>query len=487
YAVLDTGWTILFAKDAQQAADQALIIRKVNELALTPGINVQDGFLTSHLERTFHRAEGDLIREFLGRSDDIVDCPTDAQRELFGPKRRRVPENMSLRNPVLLGPVQNQEHYMNGVVARRNNFVEPILGFLEEAYQEFGELTGRDYGLISSYNCEKADTVFVALGSAAENIEAAVDYIKETRNQDVGVIHVNVIRPFPEKAVIEALRGKKRVVILERCDDQMAGDNPLAKDIRTALSKALTNSVSSAYEGLPAMTAEEMPRIFSGVYGLGSRDFRPEGILGAYEFCLGETVRQDGKSSNDGVSLFYVGVNHPYAVVSKETPSCLPDNSIAIRFHSIGGWGAITTGKNLGEVIGDFSRQVAKRDKLVDDFGDLKDIYHISANPKYGSEKKGAPTSYFLVAAPERIRVNCDLQHVNVVLCCDPKAFTHTNPLEGMAEGGAFIIETGETESEKVWKLIPAKYRQEILDKKIRIFGINGFEVAKQATDRAEL
>ncbi|MCP4750463.1 MAG: oxidoreductase, partial [Proteobacteria bacterium] len=215
--------------------------------------------------------------------------------------------------------------------------------------------------------------------------------------------------------------------------------------------------------------------------------FRPEGILGAYEFCLGETVRQDGKSSNDGVSLFYVGVNHPYAVVSKETPSCLPDNSIAIRFHSIGGWGAITTGKNLGEVIGDFSRQVAKRDKLVDDFGDWKDIYHISANPKYGSEKKGAPTSYFLVAAPERIRVNCDLQHVNVVLCCDPKAFTHTNPLEGMAEGGAFIIETGETESEKVWKLIPAKYRQEILDKKIRIFGINGFEVAKQATDRAEL
>ena len=487
YAVLDTGWTILFAKDAQQAADQALIIRKVNELALTPGINVQDGFLTSHLERTFHKHESDLIREFLGRADDIIDCPTEAQRELFGPKRRRIPETMSIINPALFGPVQNQEHYMNGVVARRNNFVEPILGFLEEVYKEFGELTGRYYGFLSSYNCEKADTVFISLGSSAENIEAVVDYIKAERNEEVGVIHVNVIRPFPEKAIIEALKGKKRVIILERCDDQMSGENALAKDIRAALSKALCNSTNNAYAELPALSIEEMPRIFTGVYGLGSRDFRPEGALGAYEFSLGKTKRQDGKSADDGTSFFYVGVNHPYAVISKDTPSCLPDNSISIRFHSIGGWGAITTGKNLSEVIGEFSRAVAKRDKLFDEEGELKEVYHVSANPKYGSEKKGAPTSYFLVAAPERIRVNCDLQHVNVVLCCDPKAFTHTNPLEGMAPGGAFIIETKETKPEKAWERIPKKYRQEILDKKIKLYGINGFKIAHEATDRQDL
>ncbi len=487
YSVFDTGWTILFAKDAQQAADQALILRKVNELALTPGINVQDGFLTSHLERTFLKHETELIREFLGRSDDTIKCPTKAQRELFGNKRRRVPENMSLKNPVVLGPVQNQEHYMNGVVARRNNFVEPILTFLDDAYKEFGKLTGRYYGPIASYNGEKADTGFVALGSAAENIEAVVDYIKRNRKKNAGVIHVNVIRPFPEKAIIEALRGKKRVIVLERVDDQMAGDNLLTRDIRSALSKALTNSTANAHGNLPSLTVKEMPRIFSGVYGLGSRDFRPEGILGAYEFAMGTIKRQDGKSSKEGVSFFYVGVNHPYSVVSKDCPSCLPDNSIAIRFHSIGGWGAITTGKNLGEIIGEFSQHVATRDKLIDENGDLIDSYHISANPKYGSEKKGAPTSYFLVAAPERIRVNCDLQHVNVVLCCDPKAFTHTNPLEGISQGGALIIETKQTKSAKVWERIPQKYRQEILDKKIRIFGIGGFDIAAQATDRKDL
>ena len=487
YSVLDTGWTMLFAKDAQQAADQTLILRKVNELALNPGINIQDGFLTSHLERTFLKLEGDLIREFLGNPNDTIKCPTEAQRELFGPTRRRIPENISTKNPIILGPVQNQEHYMNGVVARRNNFVEPILGFLEEAYREFGELTGRYYGLISQYNCENAKTVFISLGSSAENIEAVIDYIKSTRNEDVGGIHINVIRPFPEKAIINALKGKKNVIILERIDDQLAGDNPLARDIRTALSKAHANSNYNAHEGLTAMPCSDIPRIFSGTYGLGSRDFRPEGIIAAYEFATGKTARQDGKTASDGTSLFFVGVNHPYAVHSTETPSCLPEKSIAIRFHSIGGWGAITTGKNLGEIIGEISMFIAKRDNIVDNYGNTGEVFHISANPKYGSEKKGAPTSYFLVAAPERVRVNCDLNHVDVVLCCDPKAFTHTNPLNGLNEGGALLIESQETESARLWERIPAQYREEIQRKNIRIFGLNGFQVAFEATDRTDL
>ncbi|MEA3502261.1 MAG: oxidoreductase, partial [Actinomycetota bacterium] len=91
YAALDTGWMVLFGKDAQQVADQSLIIRRVAELALNPGINAQDGFLTSHLERTFYKHESALMREFLGAPDDIIECPTEAQRVLFGPTRRRVP------------------------------------------------------------------------------------------------------------------------------------------------------------------------------------------------------------------------------------------------------------------------------------------------------------------------------------------------------------------------------------------------------------
>jgi len=481
YGALDTGWIMIFGKDAQQAADQALILRRVTELSLTPGMNIMDGFLTTHLERTFYKHESELIREYLGAPDDIIDCPTEAQRVLFGPTRRRVPKMMDLTNPILLGPVQNQEHYMQGIVARRNNFAEPILEFLESAYKDFGELTGRYYGLVTEYKTEDTDTVFVSLGSAAENIEAAVDYLRETRGASVGSVHVNVIRPFPEAAIVEALKGKKNVIILERTDEALSGDNPLGRDIRTAFSKALQGT-----EGLPSITLAEVPRFIGGSYGLGSRDFRPEHIIGAFEFATAGRARKDGKTAADGINFIVLGIDHPYSVVGDETPSLLPTGAVAVRFHSIGGWGAITTGKNLGAILGDLNDLLFERDGLKDDLGNPKEVIHVSANPKYGSEKKGAPTSYFMVAAKDRIRVNCDLRHVTVVLCCDPKAFTHTNPLDGMQQGGSLVWES-DVDGERAWQNLPIWARQQIIQKKIRVFTLPGFEIARNATDRADL
>ncbi len=477
YSALDTGWTILFGKDAQQAADQGIILRKVNELSLNPGMNVQDGMLTTHSERAYKAPEAEFLREYLGAAEEVIDCPTESQRELFGSTRRRVPAMMDLKNPILLGPVQNQEHHMNGVVARRNNFNEPILAFLEEAFEEFAQLTGRRYGLIDQYKCEDAETVFVSLGCAAENIEEACDYLREQRNAKVGSIHINVIRPFPEAAVVEALRGKKHVIVLERTDEGMAGDNPLGRDIRVALTKA-----AEAHKGqnvtVGAIAPEEMPRLFGGSYGIGSRDFRPEHTLGAYEFATGATARKDGRSAADGENYFTVGIDHPYAVISKDTPSLLPSGAIAARFHSIGGWGMITTGKNLGEIVGEFGQM------LKEESGE--DKLFVNANPKYGSEKKGAPTNYYLVAAPQPVRVNCELNHVDIVLCCDPKAFTHTNPLAGLKPGGALVWESNEA-PEMAWKRIPKKYRDFVKENNIRVFTLPGFEIAKNATDRPDL
>lgn len=478
YAALDTGWTILFAKDAQQAADQALILRKVNELALNPGMNVQDGMLTTHSERGWLAPEAEFLREFLGAPDDTIDSPTPAQRELFGPKRRRVPAMMDLKHPLLLGPVENQEHHMNGVAARRNQWNEPILGFLEEAYREFGELTGRRHQLLDCYRTDDADTVFVSLGSAAENIESACDYLREQRNAKVGSIHVNVIRPFPEAAIVAALRGKKTVIVLERTDEGMAGDNPLGRDIRTALTKALAAHLHGGDGRIPPVAPEEFPRLCNGIYGIGSRDFRPEHVLGAFEFATGSSKRKDGRGISEGEHFFVLGVDHPYAVISKDTPSLLPEGAIAARFHSIGGWGMITTGKNLGEIIGEFAHVLEEETGQANLF--------VNANPKYGSEKKGAPTNYYLVAAPEHVRVNCELNHVDIVLCCDPKAFTHTNPLAGLKKGGALVWESNEA-PDTVWKRIPPKFRAFVRENDIRIFTLPGFEIARCATDRPDL
>ncbi|HEY3862684.1 MAG TPA: 2-oxoacid:acceptor oxidoreductase family protein [Verrucomicrobiae bacterium] len=486
YAALDTGWTMLVSKDAQQCADQAIILRKVNELSLNPGMNIQDGMLTTHSERTYLAPEAGLLREFLGGVDDMIDCPTPAQRELFGAKRRRVPEMMDLKNPILLGPVHNQEHHMNGVVARRNNFNEPILQFLKDAYKEFGRLTGRHYGLITEYKTADAETVFVSLGCAADNIEAGCDYLREQRNVPVGSIHINVLRPFPEAAVIEALRGKKNVIILERTDEGLAGDNPLARDIRVALGKANEAAKFPPHAGLPSLSPAETPRVFRASYGIGSRDFRPEHTLGACEYALGQTRRKDGRGAADGETYFTLGIDHPYAVISKDFPSLLPEGAIAVRFHSIGGWGMITTGKNLGEIVGEFGDLIKNRDNEMDEDGRLKEKLYVMANPKYGSEKKGAPTNYYLTVAPAPIKVNCELNHVDVVLCCDPKAFTHTNPLEGIKKGGCLVWESSDT-PETAWRRIPPQYRNFVRDNNIRIYILPGFDIARKATSRPDL
>ena len=81
-------------------------------------------------------------------------------------------------------------------------------------------------------------TTFISIGSAAENIEAGVDFLRDRRGAKIGSIHINVLRPFPVEAIVEALRGKKACIILERTDEPLAGDNPIAREVRAALTKS---------------------------------------------------------------------------------------------------------------------------------------------------------------------------------------------------------------------------------------------------------
>jgi predicted permease len=176
------------------------------------------------------------------------------------------------------------------------------MALMEGAYTEDGrrEFFKRAVPLFGKWN-EANQSVNEEV--AAENIEAAVDYLREKRNAKVGSIHLNVFRPFPEAAVIRALAGKRNVIVLERTDEPMSGDNPMGREIRTSLSKALVTQDHKAEAGFPAITPDCLPRLFAGIYGLGSRDFRPEHVLGAYEFATGTRTRKDGKGVADGEAV----------------------------------------------------------------------------------------------------------------------------------------------------------------------------------------
>ncbi len=487
HCVDDTGFIQVMAKNATEAADLNLIARKVAELSLTPAVVGQDGFLTTHLIESARLPERELVREFLGRPDDIIDTPTPAQAMIYGPKRRRVPAIWDVDTPMVTGVVQNQDAYMQAVAAQRPYFFDHIEEIAEQCMAEYAELTGRRYNRVSTWRAEDAEYLIVGMGSMIVQAEAVADYLRETRGLRVGVVNITMYRPFPGDLVGHVLRGKKGVAVLERTDQPMAEDLPLMREVRSVLTKCLENGAAMAgaekpYPGYASYGPGDMPRLYSGCFGLGSRDMQPEALIGAIENMLPEGAKRkffylsvdfvrDPLNPKDEIHQQAVRDAYPkireLAVRGSENPNLLPKGAITVRMHSVGGWGAITTGKNLAvtlyELLG----------------------YDIKANPKYGSEKKGQPTTYYLSAAPEPIRINCEYVYVDVVLSPDPNVFGHSNPLSGLKKGGVFIIQSNL--GEETWASFPVWAQKFIVDNDIRVFYLDAFQIAREEAGSPDL
>jgi len=160
HAVDDTGFFQVFAKNVQSVADLNLIAHRIAELSLNPGICAQDGFLTSHVIESFREPERDLIREYLGDPADMIETPTGAQRAVFGKQRRRIPELYDFDYPAMLGVVQNQESYAQGVAAQRPFYFDHIAELSDRAFEEYEALTGRAYRRAMGYRLKDAETGF---------------------------------------------------------------------------------------------------------------------------------------------------------------------------------------------------------------------------------------------------------------------------------------------------------------------------------------
>jgi len=316
--------------------------------------------------------------------------------------------------------------------------------------------------------------------------EAVADWLREARGLRVGVVDLAMFRPFPADLLAPLLAGRRGVTVLERVDQPLAADLPLMRELRATVARCLENGRESRHPphaGLPAWTrVEDAPALFSASFGLGSRDLQPSDLIGVVENMLPDGARR---------RFFYLGIDfvrdqpvtpkealrqdallqgypqlRDLVVRGSENPNLMPAHSITVRMHSVGGWGAITTGKNLAAT-------------LFDLLG-----YHVKANPKYGSEKKGQPTTFFLSAAPEPIRVNCEYHYVDVVLSPDPNVFSHTNALAGLRDGGIFVVQSDAATPEAAWQRLPARYREAILARDIRCFYVDAFRIAREeATD----
>ena len=490
HAVDDTGFFQLFAKDVQSVADLNLVAHRVAELSLNPGLCAQDGFLTSHVIESFLQPERELIREYLGDPADIIDSPTGAQRAVFGERRRRIPELYNFDYPAMLGVVQNQEAYAQGVAAQRPFYFDHIADLADQAFEEFETLCGRKYRRVLGYRLEDAEYVIAGQGSVICNAEVVVDYLREKRGLKVGVLDLVMFRPFPADLVSSMLAGKKGVVVLERTDQPLAVELPMVCEIRSAMAQAAENgragngSASLPYAGLAALRGDQIPDFYSGCFGLGSRDLQPGDIIAAVDnmlddgrkqrqFYLGiDFIQKDTQLPKMQIWQEKILADYPHvadlALPSAGDLNLFPEDSVELRIHSVGGWGAITMGKNLAMTAAELLGM------------------HIKANPKYGSEKKGQPTTFYAMLSEQPLRLNCELKHVSVVLSPDPNVFLHSNPLAGLCDEGVFIIQS-ELSGEELWNSFPKTAQRTIRARKIKVFAVDGFSIALSEASNPEL
>jgi pyruvate-ferredoxin/flavodoxin oxidoreductase len=426
--VADCGWGMFFARNCQEAADLTAIARRVAEDAETPWFVAQDGFLTTHTIENVLLPEDDLLRRFVGD-------PRETVRNFFDTK-----------DALLTGPVQNQDSYMKGRVGMMT-WYDRLPAIVERAMDEWATLTGRRYGLIAPYRTEDADYVVVSMGTMADTALAVVDALR-ARGQKVGCVTVTSFRPFPAAQLAAALRNAKVVGVVERTIDPAAADNPLTRELKSALADA-------------AMNGAPLPRVVSVAAGLGSRDIQPGDLGAVFDWMAdADAMRTQNKA--------YLGIRHPMAL-PKSDLEIRPKGAYSLRGHSVGGFGSVTTNKLVATTV-----------------GELFNLY-VQAYPRYGSEKKGLPTTYFLTIAEEPIRFHNELTEVDFVPLFDLNSFKQGNILAGLVDGGTVFVPTSLTDPAEIWAALPARTRSEIEARKIRLLALDSGELAKKHAPRQDL
>lgn len=141
-----------------------------------------------------------------------------------------------------------------------------------------------------------------------------------------------------------------------------------------------------------------------------------------------------------------------------------------MRGHSVGGYGSVTTNKIIASISGDLFEMDAQ------------------AYPKYGSEKKGLPTTYYLTLADDRIRIHSELSVVDFIPLNNESAFlTGGNPLAGLCDGGTVFIQSTGTTPEEVWARVPAYGKRIIRDKNARVLALDAAHIARDVASDPDL
>ncbi len=419
-SVRQTGFAMLASCSVQEAHDFALIATAATLESRIPFLHFFDGFRTSAEVNKIEMINDDVIRAMV--SDELV--------------QKHRARALSPEHPYIRGTAQNPDVYFQ---AREtvNPFYAATPAIVQNAMDQFYRLTGRKYSLFYYVGAPDAERVIVAMGSGAETAYETAKYLN-ARGEKVGVLVVRLYRPFSVAHFAQALPSSvKTVAVLDRTKEPGAAGEPLYLDVVNALVESRRMDIN----------------VIGGRYGLSSKEFTPAMVKGIFdEMKKAEPKNHFTIGINDDVSQTSLAFDPAFNIESDATVRCL--------FWGLGADGTVGANKNSIKIIGEETDNFAQG-------------YFV-----YDSKKSGGITISHLRFGPEPIRSPYLISHAQFVACHQFNFLEKYDVLKSAMTGGTFLLNST-YDSDEVWNHIPAETQKTIIEKKLKFYVINAYNVAK--------
>ena len=413
-ACRQTGCAMLCESSVQEVMDLTPVAHLAAIKGKVPFINFFDGFRTSH--------EIQKIETW-----DYEDLKDMADMDAIAEFRNRA---LNPNHPCQRGSAQNPDIFFQAREAC-NPYYDALPAVVQEYMDKVNEKIGTDYKLFNYYGAADAEHIIVAMGSVNDTIEETIDYLMAA-GKKVGVVKVRLYRPFCAQALIDVIPDTvKQISVLDRTKEPGALGEPLYLDVVAALRDSKFSDV----------------KIFTGRYGLGSKDTTPAQIVAVYE--------------NTAKEKFTIGIVDDVTNLSLETGAPLvttPEGTTNCKFWGLGADGTVGANKNSIKIIGDNTDMYAQ------------------AYFDYDSKKSGGVTMSHLRFGKKPIKSTYLIHKANFVACHNPSYVNKYNMVQELVDGGTFLLNCA-WDMEGLEKHLPGQVKAFIANHNIKFYTIDGVKI----------
>ena len=414
YACRQTGVAMLCESSVQEVMDLTPVAHCAALKGKVPFINFFDGFRTSHEIQKIETWDYEDLKDMVD-----MDAVDEFRKHALNPN-----------HPCQRGSAQNPDIFFQAREAC-NPYYDALPAIVQEYMDKVNEKIGTDYKLFNYYGAADAEHVIIAMGSVCDTIEETIDYLVAA-GKKVGVVKVRLYRPFSAEALINAIpETVKQISVLDRTKEPGSLGEPLYLDVVAALK-------GSKFESTP---------VFTGRYGLGSKDTTPAQIVAVYE--------------NTEKQRFTIGIVDDVTNLSLPVGTPLvttPEGTINCKFWGLGADGTVGANKNSIKIIGDNTDMYAQ------------------AYFDYDSKKSGGVTMSHLRFGKKPIKSTYLIHKANFVACHNPSYVNKYHMVEELVDGGTFLLNCPWDEA-GLEEHLPGQVKAFIANHNIKFYVIDGVKI----------